>query len=375
MIRFYYEHCAHKISARDKDVGRQGKCPKCGGIIFVPTESTIIEFHCEKCGRRISAPRDHAGKKAVCPKCKSTFIIPAAQFTDSAETQNDSGGLIAHSIDSSHELTLIDVPEEYKLKDEPAVQSEVPEQAIDQQQGSKETESSEQRKLPWIIDIFLYPTSMPGLIHLMFFMGAQLVLYFLNFLLVFGLLILILRVLIVLYIYWYFTECIRDSAAGRIRAPEAFATSSLGDMWSQTQHIIGCYLIFAGPLGFYVLWTQRVDTLFWIFLAYGAFFFPMGLLACVMFDSIRGLNPVILLGSIFSTFFQYCGLVFLVVLIVLAVRFFTHIQGAEKMDQNWISKMLLRTLFYGVTLYAVFVVAHLFGRFYWRNHGKLNWEV
>jgi hypothetical protein len=178
-----------------------------------------------------------------------------------------------------------------------------------------------------------------------------------------------------LYIYWYVTECIRDSAAGRIRAPEAFAISGLGDMWSQAQHIIGCYLIFAGPVGFYFLWTQRMDTPFWVLLAYGVFFFPMGLLTCVMFDSIRGLNPVLLLGSIFSTFFQYCGLVFLVASIVLAVRFFTHMQGTENVEHNWVSRMFLETLFYGIMLYTIFVVAHLLGRFYWRHEEKLNWEV
>jgi hypothetical protein len=375
MIRFYCEHCAHKISARDKDVGKQGKCSKCGSVIVVPSESTIIEFHCENCDRKISVLKSHAGKKAVCPKCNNTFIIPAILTPGSDANQDYSGDLMPRTTDSTQGLTLIDVPDEYKLKEEPASQSDVSEQVIDQQQESEEIEPAGDRRLPWFIDIFLYPTSMPGLIHLVFFVGAQLVLYFLSLLLVFGLLILILRVLIGLYMYWYFTECIRDSAAGRTRAPEAFATSGLGDMWSQAQHIIGCYLIFAGPLGFYFLWTQRMDTLFWIFLAYGAFFFPMGLLACVMFDSIRGLNPVLLLGSIFSTFFQYCGLVLLVASIVLAVRFFTRIQGTENMEQNWVSRIFLRTLFYGVTLYAIFVTAHLLGRFYWRNQEKLNWEV
>jgi len=27
------------------------------------------------------------------------------------------------------------------------------------------------------------------------------------------------------------------------------------------------------------------------------------------------------------------------------------------------------------TIYLVFVAAHLLGRFYWRNRGKLNWKV
>jgi len=216
---------------------------------------------------------------------------------------------------------------------------------------------------------------MPGLVHLAFFVGAQLVLYFLSLLLFFGLLIFILSILIGLYMCWYITECIRDSAAGRIRAPEAFAISSIGDMYSQCLHIAGCYLIFFGPVSFYLLWIQRMDALFWVLLAYGIFFFPMGLLACVMFDSVSGLNPVLLLGSILSTFFQYCGLVLLVAAIVLSIIFFTHMQGTENMEQNWVSRMFLVVLFNGISIYATFIVAHLLGRFFSLNQEKLNWEV
>ncbi|MBA7477404.1 hypothetical protein ES707_12813 [subsurface metagenome] len=381
MIRFYCEHCAHKISVRDKDIGKQGKCQKCGGVIVVPTESTITDFLCEYCGRNISVPKSHTGKKAICPKCRNTFIIPTIQGPDSAASQSYSGDLIARTTDSTHGLTLMDVPDEYKLKEESAYESNVSEQAIDRQHEHQEdskvedAESATQRNLPWQIDIFLYPTSMPGLVHLAFFVGAQLVLYFLSLLLFLGLLIFILSILIGLYMCWYITECIRDSAAGRIRAPEAFAISSIGDMYSQCLHIVGCYLIFFGPVGFYLLWIQRMDTLFWVLLAYGIFFFPMGLLACVMFDSIRSLNPVLILGSIFSTFFQYCGLVFLVAAIVLAVGFFTHMQGTENIEQNWVSRMFLVMLFNGIILYATFVVAHLLGLFYCQNQEKLNWEV
>lgn len=381
MIQFCCDYCAHKINVRDKDIGKRGRCPKCGNVITIPAESTIIEFLCEYCDRRISVPKSHAGKKAICPQCNNPFIIPAIHAHGSDANQDYSGDLIARSTDSPHDLTLLDVPEEYKLKDKPVDQSDVSEEAIDRQQESKEdskaeeTETATQRNLPWLIDIFLYPTSAPGLVHLVFFVGAQVVLYLLWLLPFLGLINFILSILIGLYMCLYITECIRDSAAGRIRAPEAFATSSAGDMYSQYLHIVGCCLIFFGPVGFYRLWIQRVDVLFWLLLVYGIFFFPMGLLTCVMFDSVRGLNPVLLLGSIFSTFVQYCGLVLLVAAIVLAVVLFTHIQGTENVEQNWIRRMFLMMLFNSITFYATFVVAHLLGRFFWRNQEKLNWEV
>ena len=380
MIRFYCKHCGHKISARDKDAGRQGKCPKCGGIIFVPTESTIIEFHCEKCGRKISTPKDHAGKKAVCPKCRSTFIIPAYEFTDSGETRNDPGELIAHTIDSPHELTLIDVPEEYKLKDEPAVRTEVAEQAIDQQQGSKEIESSEQRKLPWFIDIFMYSSSLPGIINLAIFTIIPTLIAILRTSLgragmIVGLPGLIINILIFLYIGWYFTECVRDSAKGGTRAPEAFASMGAGEMWSQMQHIIGCYLILISPAFFYNLYTGKLDAVYWALLITGSFFFPMGLLACIMFDSVRGLNPKLLIGSIFSTFFQYCGLVLLVIAVIFIFTQLAGIVATEAPGKSSTVTLILGGVSYFLGLYTAFVVAHLIGRFYWRNEKKLNWEV
>lgn len=113
MIRFYCKHCAHKIRVRDKDIGRQGKCPKCGKVIRIPPESTIIEFNCENCDRVISVPKSHAGKQAVCPKCHIQFIIPSPQHPSSSEMQGYSGDLIARTTDSTHGLTLLDVPEEY----------------------------------------------------------------------------------------------------------------------------------------------------------------------------------------------------------------------------------------------------------------------
>jgi len=396
VIRFSCEHCGHKMGVEETHVGKRGKCPACGTIVTVPAESTLIEFDCGDCGRRLAVPKIQSGKKVVCPNCQKVIFVPAGgetpavsigvvRFTCSTckwqieEPESSRGKLV----ECPHCHNYVAVPsaeipaQEVVIPLQPTIRDDRSEEHFEQMQKDQGTIAPQEpdpvieRKLPWFIDIFLYPTSQPGLVHLAFFAGAKLVLSFLGMLPFSG----ILSILIALYMYWYVTECVRDSAAGRIRAPEAFATSGLGDMWSQARHIIGCYLIFAGPVGFYFLWTQRMDTLFWALLAYGVFFFPMALLACVMFDSIRGLNPLLLLASIFSTFFQYCGLVLLVAAINLAVTFFRRMHAPDDMEQNWVSGIFLEALFYGVWLYAVFIVAHLLGRFYWRNQEKLNWEV
>ncbi len=385
MIRFYCEHCAHKISVRDKDIGRRGKCQKCGGVIIVPTESTIIDFLCEYCDRTISVPKSHAGKKVVCPRCKNMFIIPVIHAPGSDASQDYSGDLIDRTTDSTHGLTLLDVPEEYKLKEEPPAQSSVPKQAVDRQQESeedseaKETESLDQRILPWFVDIFLYPTSIPGLMHLGIFTVIPLLLSLIMRLLgplslALALPAFLINIAISLYIYWYITECVRDSAKGGIRAPEAFAMAGLGEMWAQSLHIIGCCLIFLGPAFFYSLYSNKTGIVFWVLLGCGIFFFPMGLLSCIMFDSIRGLNPVLLIPSIFSAFFQYCGLVLLITGIILGFRALPTMQ-TDSTQPNTIITILLGGFFSLILLYITFVVAHLLGLFFWRYEEKLNWEV
>ena len=380
MIRFYCEHCAHKISVRDKYVGKQGKCQKCGGVIVVPTESTIIDFLCEYCERNISVRKSHAGKKAVCPKCNNTFIIPAIQLPGSAAKQNHAGDLTARSTDSPLDLTFLDVPEQYKLKDEPAGGYNVSEETVDRQQESEETEPAGHRRLPWFIDIFLYPVSLSGLMHLVIFIIIPTLIAILRTSLgkagmIVGLPGFIINILIFLYIGWYFTECVRDSAKGGTRAPEAFASMGAREMWSQMQHIVGCYLILVSPVFFYNLYTGKLDAVYWGLLITGSFFFPMGLLACIMFDSVSGLNPKLLIGSIFSTFFQYCGLVLLVIAVIFI---FTQLAGMleTKATQKPSAAMLILggALFF-IGLYIASVIVHLIGRFYWRYKDKLNWEV
>jgi hypothetical protein len=93
-----------------------------------------------------------------------------------------------------------------------------------------------------------------------------------------------------------------------------------------------------------------------------------------MFDSIRALNPVLLIGSIFSTFFQYCGLVFLIGGIILIFGAVTTMEMGQAQLAS-VPALILGGVFYLLSVYAVFIVAHLLGRFYWRNQEKLNWEV
>ena len=339
----------------------------------------MIKFSCKNCGQRFNVPESHAGKKGKCPKCKNIIIIPKYKTTEPEVP-------IARATDdktkpekSPLEAAVFDVPppEQISQTIEDKKYHEDLHTMYEGIAGTASYESQEEaseRKLPWIIDIFLYPISTPGLTNLGIFIIVPLLVKITGFLLgPFALVLaipgLIINTLIGLYMVWYFAECIHDSANGGIRAPEAFAIVDVGEMFWQTLHLAGCYLVFLGPPVFYFLFTHKTNTVFWLLLTYGVFLLPIGLLAVVMFKSDSALNPILLIRSIFSTFFQYCGLVLfggVFALIVYAVN--------QMQSDNWGARVL-GFITSCVRIYLALVIAHLLGRFYCKYQKKLNWEV
>jgi uncharacterized membrane protein len=165
-------------------------------------------------------------------------------------------------------------------------------------------------------------------------------------------------------------ECVQDSAKGGTRAPEAFAaTEGFSGMWSRVLYLAAVCIIFILPAILYRMYTNYTDVIFWVLVAWGIIFFPMGLLAMVMFDSTYALNPLFLLGTILRVFLQYIGL--LVILMILAHSIWIARKGlADKDPFFWFG--LFRLL---ITYYWSFVMAHILGRFYWRYKDKLDWGI
>ena len=170
-----------------------------------------------------------------------------------------------------------------------------------------------------------------------------------------------------LYMYWYLCHCVRDSAEGNIRAPDVLVSSpTIGDMFFQTMKVVICLLFFSAPMLIYFYNTRSTDFIFWLLFGFAVFFFPMGFLAVIMFDSINGLNPILLIGSILSTFFQYLGLLFLFFILGwLIVQIFSA---------TFVS-VILNFFLLATIVYLALVTAHLLGRFYWRNQEKLRWGI
>jgi hypothetical protein len=102
----------------------------------------------------------------------------------------------------------------------------------------------------------------------------------------------------------------------------------------------------------------------------------MGALPVIMFDSVNGLNPVLLIRSFFSTLVQYCGLVILFYGLGILFYIFRALMVPVMSQRGVISYMFFAYLLFHIfSIYTLLILGHLLGRFYWRYQEKLNWEV
>ena len=438
MIKFHCKSCGQSISVDNKLAGKRGKCPKCGDIVVVPDAPAKIEFPCRDCGQKIAVPRSYAGKKGRCPNCKSIVIVPghATASPKSIKTVcfacSACSGKIEVPEASRGKLiecpkcgSFVEVPSQRAAPDEarmPIPESahkrlpeHSPEQAAEPvaETAEEQTGPTGKRKLPWLIDVFLYPTNKPGLTMQAIFLGVPLFMDvflrvlnlltsrfppFYVFAVFFLIVSVIINIIMRLYRYWYLTECVRESANGQIRAPETIATTpGLGEMLSLFLKVFVCIIIFSAPIYNYLLNSKGIDRSFWslfnftlfflwvviseigqsgitfhLLLFFAVFFFPMTLLSVVIFDSFRALNPVLIIGSIFSTFVPYCGLILLLCILwvpVISIRKFSVMQIVSRRTGFFL--YLPRT----INIYLMLVGAHLLGRFSWKYQNKLNWDV
>ncbi len=250
----------------------------------------FIRFHCDNCGYKSTVSESYAGKQIRCPKCYYIISIPKIKSTGSTG-QSTPGKPKTSSQHSDYDLTLLNISEKEKIQNQQASISEDTdeyEQELEEE-SQVETEPFDERRLPWLIDIFLYPFSVPGLKSLAIFIGVPLLINILGTILpiqlscLFSLVTIVINILIFFYIYWYFAECLRDSADGGVRAPEGLgATPGFMGMFWQTVNVIGCLVVFFAPFVFYMLFAKRADIIFWLLLIYAVFLLPMGLFCCLL---------------------------------------------------------------------------------------------
>ncbi|MCP4611651.1 MAG: hypothetical protein GY845_23325 [Planctomycetes bacterium] len=339
----------------------------------------MIKFNCKKCGQKFDVPETRAGQKGKCTKCKNIVIVPDLESINPKY--------------SDYDLSLLDIPQKNETQNQQDSQHETSGKVIEKPQEFEEepaegkNESISKRQLPWLVDILLYPTSQGGLSTIVLVFLLRLSIDILTLFLICcvfgGILGLIAKILIVYsYMYWYFSECIRDSAAGGIRAPEIKGNiSSLEEMFWQLVKLFACYTFTLGPASFYRGYTyfheiEMNRIILWSLLTYGMFFFPMAVLAFIMLDSVKGLNPVLLIRSIISTRVQYCGLVILFYVFGILFYILRTLTVSLLPKIGIFSYILLAYITFNIfTFYSLLILGHLLGRFYWKYQEKLNWEV
>ena len=392
MIRFNCEQCGHKIGVQDKYVGKRGKCPECGAIVVIPAQSTIIECHCQNCDRKINVPKTLVGKEIQCPDCKDRFIVPAADLDISLATETPP----TQPTDSTGILTPLDLPQEYRIADQPPDQSyrsqELTESERDFQaiRTEDEAESVTESELPWLIDIALYPFSAAGAVNLGIFCLGPPILGLINHLILsripFGTLIaLVLFLLLVAYALHYLAFCTFDSSKGGRRAPDTLAQDApdKSDLISQLFLTLGSIALCFWPAVVYSAWTGRTDAIFWLLSVCGLFFFPMALLAGTLFDAIHALNPIVIIVSIVRTLPRYLGLVlFFCIPLALVAAIIANISPQSALGMLFYSRTLINYflttafIYKAIPLaYLTMIGAHLLGRFYWLHKDKLDWGL
>jgi hypothetical protein len=379
----------------------------------------MIRFSCKHCGQKIRVPEAGAGRKGKCPKCENIVLVPRVEDIKPIASQTELSASEIISEDSILDPHHYDIAQESKAAGDGTVKGSASDKALDELQrlqGSLrrvELEPLPERKLPWYIDIVIYPTNKAGLTMLGIFIGVPLLMEafvkvlfllaggfppFIVFAVFFLVISLIVNIIIRLYRYWYLSECIRDSAEGQIRAPDTVAsTPGLWELLLIYLKIFVCIIVLSAPMYFYLLKTMGIErsfgslfsfTLFFLWtvvtevgrsgitfhllLFLAVFLFPITVLSVVMFDSYRGLNPLLIVGSIFSTFAPYCGLILVLCVLwlpVILIRKFIVTQVVS------FQSSLFLYLPRAISIYLTLVGAHLLGRFYWKYQEKLNWDV
>jgi phage FluMu protein Com len=337
----------------------------------------MIKFNCRNCGQRLSVPESRAGKKGKCPKCRNIVVVPEIQASSPVTEQSNSGVPDINSKSSVDDSALLVTPQKDKIQDLPLSQPDFSEKTAEYDQEldeepAEETESAAQRKLPWFIDMFLYPISASGLVNLVIlsFLPRMLPpLGHLNYW-IHPSPSLAIIVILVGYLIYCVSDYVRDSASGNRRAPDIeLSLSILLNAWELIWLIFRtfvCVAVCLGPLLAYFIITRRADLIFRLLVIYGVIFLPMVLLALVLFDSLRALNPILIIASILNVFLPYCGLALLFFVVFGLIAIIIVI-----MPQSWIISYLLSA----VCIYLTIVMAHLLGRFCYKYSEKLNWEV
>ncbi|MCH7917853.1 MAG: hypothetical protein IIC50_07685 [Planctomycetes bacterium] len=280
---------------------------------------------------------------------------------------------------TGREASLMDRFKDEDLLDPPNIEQDKP---LYDLTASAETPVP-RRRHPWYLDIFCYPANRPGLSTLGVMVGVPLVLIGLSLasyplmpaapILIFVMVPLVMAavaatVIMLLYFLWYLCTCVRDSAAGGLRAPETLGqTPGVWELFGNLFQVGVCVGLFLA-LGSMTYGVSRGPIGCSLFCGILVFCFPLCLLSVISVESLGGLNPLLLLRNLVRVFLPYCGLVtLLLVLHGSVLRGMGLLQAHHSLSVPWALGVA------AVEAYLLLVSAHLLGRFSWKNRDRLDW--
>jgi hypothetical protein len=329
-------------------------------------------------------PRNLAGKKGKCPKCRGIVVIQAQKGAGADEEPIRLRRGAYGDVAAANAAGGDDFGVRLRPAEAPAVPVTRPQDYVLQPKTEEPRERAS--NLPWYFDVLAYPLSISGGVHFVIFwaapVGLRLAVNSPARLFCGGQLFLIAAyILFYGYMAYYFLNCVLASARGERRAPDVtlYETPSIPELLGKVFLVVGCYAMCFAPLLLYILWsiwaaggqnltddqgfvfTRDIGyrVLYWT----GLSLLPMGIMSVAAFDSATGLNPILIIGSIFSTLIPYAGLVILFLAI------------------SWLSEKLLsaglglEVIGSALNLYLMFLACNLMGRFIRRYEERLNWEI
>ena len=338
----------------------------------------MIRFYCPNCKQKLGVPDEYAGRRIRCNKCSHPSIVPQpADKTKPGQVELQPFQQFESPQQQANDLPPLD-PNLEAIREASPLRSQHSSDTADTDGKSERFSSREIVSSPHWYWPLLFPLNGTGLGMIGMFVLSRFLLRLVIFgsvymIPIFGivlaLIVSVISFIIRVYACWYTCFCVRMSAEGQIKAPDALQHDE-GGLWEMIKQMFRV----AVAIGFCVLPAilysrhyKRTDELFWGVLAVGWFFLPMTLLSTIVYDSLAGLNPFLIVISIIRVLFKYVLLV-----LELSIPFGLFVIAAVYSKQLGIWFILPAQ---AILLYLAFVGAAMLGRFFYLNEERLNWAV